>query len=427
MNPRIAYLAPEIPSVSATFVYREMAAVERQGVTVVPFTMRRVPSTAVSRDGLPWQDRVEVLYDEKLRLVGGALAFALRHPWRALRTLGRALADTASGTFARPRARWKVPAQALAGLHLARRLRRRGVAHLHVHFANAPATIGMYAAQAAGLPFSITAHANDLYVEASLLREKIERAAPFCTISNANRAALEASLPGLQGTVALVRCGVDLARFPPRERRRAVPARVVTVGRLVPKKGFDVLLRAVSELVRFWPEIHVEVLGDGPEREALEQEASALGIAQRVRFHGAVDADTVQAALATAACFALPSRLDPDGDRDGIPVALMEAMATAVPVVSTRVSGIPELIEHGRTGLLATPGRAADLAACLHKSLGDAEGAHVLALAGRDTVLEAFDQDRNAGRLLDLIHVRHAMRPDAVRMPVPSLALGAVR
>jgi len=408
---RVAYLAPEIPSVSATFVYREAAAVEEEGVPVETYSVHAVDPASVSAEARPLSARTEALYARKGRLLSGALRTALRHPLRSARTLATALGDTLRGRFARPGQRARVLAQALAGLALAGRLERRGVRHLHIHFAHAPATLGMYAALAAGIPFSVTAHANDLYAEASLLREKVDRAHAFVTISEANRRFLAVELGERAARrVGLVRCGIDLRAFAPRAAEPAGPPVIFALGRLVPKKGFDVLIRALAEVAPGRPDLTLEIAGDGPERAALEALARDLGVGAAVRFLGVVGRDAVLASLRRATVFALPCRLD-GSDRDGIPVALMEAMAVGVPVVSTRISGVPELVESGGSGLLVPAGDAPALARALSRLLGNPALRARLAAGGRARVVAEFEQGANARRLLAAI--RAPARPSA--------------
>ncbi|MEM7309044.1 MAG: glycosyltransferase family 4 protein [Planctomycetota bacterium] len=289
----------------------------------------------------------------------------------------------------------RLAGQALAGIALGRTLLRRGIEHLHVHFAHAPATVGMYAAAYAGIPFSVTGHANDLYVHPQLLRAKLRRATPFATISEENRRFLLRELGAVAARVKLVRCGVDTERFQPHGARDDVPL-VFSTGRLVPKKGLDLLLKSLARVVTPW---RCVIAGDGPQHAELQRLARRLGIARRVRFLGAVDTATVRSYLRRAHVFVLPCRQAADGDIDGIPVALMEAMAMEVPVVSTRVSGIPELIEDRVSGRLVAPENTLELTYAISEILACSEHARSLGRAARAKVAAEFDLHRNARRL----------------------------
>jgi glycosyltransferase involved in cell wall biosynthesis len=394
MRP-IAYLAPEIPSVSGTFVFREILAMEGEtGRTVLPYSLHRVGEEAISADGRSFLPRVRVVYEAPLARLAGALRFTLRHPRAVLNAGAVVLRDLVR----RPsRHGWKLFPQFLAGLWLAGELEERGAEHLHVHFAHSPGSVGMYASLVSGIPYSVTAHANDIYVHGRLLEEKIRRSRAFLTISEANRTYLRARLGPVAETIGLVRCGIDRARFASKLDRDGEPL-VFTVGRLIPKKGFDVLLRA---LARTSPSIRCVIAGDGPQREELEELARTLGLEDRVRFLGAIDTERVRFWLRNARVFALPCRRTPEGDVDGIPVALMEAMSSGCPVISTRISGIPELVQDGVSGLLVEGGDEEALARALDRLLGDPVLARSLAEGGRRVVDAEFGLRRNARALFE--------------------------
>jgi len=400
----IAYLASEIPSVSATFVYREIAAFRSVGFKVAPFSIHPVARESVSPDGMPFFDETDVLYCSRLRMAKSAISTAIRHPLGTLKATITAVTDTLRGSFSQPGQRWKVLAQLFAGLALAERLDRVKTRHLHIHFAHAPANVGMYAALASSIPFSITAHANDIYVEASLLGEKLARAQTFATISEANRSFLREQFGELGRRAQIVRCGVDVNEFTPHsDSSNSSNLTVFALGRLVPKKGFDVLLWATAKLSSTMPGLRVRIAGDGPQDDALKQLAADLGISDQVEFLGALTKDQVRSELAQAAIFALPCRIDSSGDVDGIPVCLMEAMAAGVPVISTRLSGIPELIKDGETGLLVDPEAHEQLAASIKAVLSSPKLAKSLTSKARAFVEQQFDLTANALTLAALI------------------------
>jgi len=395
---RIAVLGPELPSVSMTFVYREAALLERQGLTVVPFSLHTPSLEGLDAEALSFAAKVQPIYGRGLAIARDALLQCVKRPKATLASLGLALRDVVRGRFTSVRQRCILLGQWSAGMALAHRIRRSGCEHLHVHFSHSPATVAMYAAHAAGVPFSVTSHANDLYVHASLLREKVQRAQPFFTISEANREFLRSELGELGGQVLLSRCGVDTTRFSP--STRADGTTLLGVGRLVPKKGFDLLLRAFARAAKARPELRLVIAGDGPERGALETLGRGLGLEDRVSFLGQVTGEQVLEQLAEASAFVLPCRKATDGDRDGIPVVLMEAMACGVPVISTRLSGIPELINDRESGRLVEPGDLDSLEAALRERFEHPRLAEERAVAAREHVLEAYDSADNARRLI---------------------------
>lgn len=405
----VAYLAPELPASSETFVWREIDAHRAAGLDVAAFSLRRPTGGGVPADVRARFADVDALYSDPARFAADALRHCVARPLASLRTLLLAARDFVRGGFRSRGARWRVPLQAFAGLALARRLRRRGARHLHAHFIHAPATVAMYAASAAGIGFSCTAHARDLFVEGSLLPEKLRRAAFVVAISECNRAFLAERAPASAARVVVVRCGVDAAALGRLadlrvEREAAIsqaraPFRVVSVCRLVRKKGVDVLLRALAALVAEGRDATATIAGDGPEGAALRRLAEELGIADRVRFLGRVEASEVPSLLAAADAAAMACRVEPDGDRDGVPVALMEAAAAGVPVVATRVSGLPELVSHDETGLLTSPDDPAATARALARLCDDAGLRARLAAGARRRVAEEFDAAANAARL----------------------------
>jgi colanic acid/amylovoran biosynthesis glycosyltransferase len=392
---RVAYLAPEIPALSATFVYEELLALERRGVVVSTFSVHRPSAPAPGQEDLA--GRTRVLYGPGL--VASGLAGAIGSGARLFKAAGWLLADLASVGPWRAQA-FKLVYQWLAGARLARDLRRERCTHLHIHFAHVPAQIGMYAAALAGIPFTVMAHANDIFERGLLLRQKAARAAKMLTISQHNVEHLR-SVGVDERRLAIVRCGVS---FPPPPQWPAHVERpcyrIGTLGRLVEKKGIDTLLEALAGLRDLPWRWELEVAGDGPLRDALQARARALGIGEQVRFLGSLAHHEVSGWLGGLDAFVLACRPDSHGDMDGIPVVLMEAMSQGVPVVSTRLSGIPELVQHERTGLLCAPADAAALAAEIRRLLETPSLRERLARAARDHVDAEFGQSVNIDRLL---------------------------
>lgn len=392
---RIAYLAPEIPALSATFVYEELLALERRGFDVLPLSVHRPAAPAHGQAELA--RRTTVVYDRPKWLLAFVELLLLPFHRGLLKALGWLWSDLRDCRFCSGNAA-KLAFQFLAAGRVARLLTRHGCRHLHIHFVHVPTQIGMYASALAGVPYTCTAHANDIFERGLLLPQKAARSARMLTVSRHNLVhLLRLGVP--VGKLAVVRCGVSLAARAASGERRPGPWRIGSLGRLVEKKGMDVLLKAVAALP---PELapEVEIAGDGPLRFALETLAAELGIAERVRFVGALAHADVAAWLAGLDVFALACRPDARGDMDGIPVVLMEAMSQGVPVVSTRLSGIPELVIDGRTGLLAEPGDANSLAERLARLLDSAPLRGELAARALAHVRGEFGQDTNLDRLI---------------------------
>lgn len=394
----IAYLAPEIPALSATFVYEELLALERRGFRIKPISVR--PPAAPASDQKELAARVTNLYGgSRVKLVLGGVAglftFGRRAP-AALKLLFSDFLECGPHRLAS----WKLAYQFLAAVNLARILVSENCFHLHVHFAHTPAQIAMYASALSGIPFTVMAHANDIFERGLLLRRKAERAVCMLTISEYNRRYLESlGIPGER--LAVVRCGVSFATVPKSAAAgEGAGFRIGTLGRLVEKKGVDVLARAVAELRKSGREVDFRIVGDGPLKVELEQLVHELGIAQITRFEGSLAHHRVADWIRQLDAFVLACKKDANGDMDGIPVVLMEAMSQSVPVISTRLSGIPELVMDDQTGLLAEPGDHRDLARQIGRLMDSAGLGAKLAAGARERVADEFGQAKNLDRLV---------------------------
>jgi colanic acid/amylovoran biosynthesis glycosyltransferase len=415
-SPRLLYLASALPALSETFVWRELLGLRARGWTVHAASVH-----APQRDLAAAELRA--LADEALPIYGAGTAALLlaataelvTRPLYTLRTLLLAATDVLRATDAPWLRRLKGPWQALAGVALARRARPLGIAHIHAHMAHVPTSIAMYAARQLGVPFSFTGHANDLFQQRSLLRVKLRRAHFVACISHWHRALYRsiAALPDER--LPVVRCGVAT---PPLPASRPAPARprILAVGRLVPKKGFDVLVRAMGQLVASGRAVSCDIIGGGPQRGELATLVAALGLAEHINLLGPRDHADVQAALTMADLFVLPCRVDPSGDRDGIPVVLMEAMAAGVPVVSGDLPAIRELIRDGHTGRLVAGGDAHALAGVLAELLDSRTQRERLRREGYAWVADEFSFDVNLVRLE--VALRHGAAGDRPALPV---------
>jgi glycosyltransferase involved in cell wall biosynthesis len=392
----VAYLAPEIPALSATFVYEEIHALERRGIHVTPFSVHFQSSIASEQQEL--LARTEVLYSRHA-LSGGITG--LLHVARNFSGLPLALSWLVSDIIAcgSLRAAVKLAFQFIAGARLASGLKKNKCCHLHIHFAHVPTQIGMYAAAFSGLPFTVTAHANDIFQRGFLLVSKSKRALYIFCISDFNRQYLLSNgLPDEK--LVVVRCGVSfpsVARIP---KPHCGTVRIGSLGRLVEKKGFDILLRTFAKLAAIYPRIELSIAGDGPLRQELEQLAQQLGLGVNVAFIGSLSHYQVANWMQSLDMFVLACKKDAHGDMDGIPVVLMEAMSQHIPVISTRLSGIPELVIHQSTGLLAEPGDVASLAEQIQRNLMDPAQARSMAEQGARHVVQEFGQDVNIDRII---------------------------
>lgn len=386
------------------------AVVDR--VAAVPSYLPRTASMSGS-SVLPW------LRANAGPFVPALVAVARRHPGRLARAAASAGRHAVRGRKGwRPRSIYLK--ELLQAVEVAERVERAGdVEHLHAHFAHGATTVTWLASILTGIPFSFTGHAKDIYQAslnpAGLLERKLRAASFVVTCTGANRDHLLRIAPS--ATVHLVYHGLnaDFRRLidesagldPARDPRTAAGAdrlRVVSVGRLVPKKGFDVLVDAVAVLCDQGVDVELVIAGeDGDARPDVWQQILDRGLRNAVTLIGPQRQDELLALYRGATVFALACRIVDDGDRDGIPNVLVEAMAAGLPVVSTAVSGIPELVHDGRNGLLVPPEDASALADALHLVHKDPALRAQLAAAGRGTVDERFDGERSARQLAALL------------------------
>lgn len=401
MDVVVAYLAPEIPGISTTFVYEELLALERRGIRVHPLSIHCPVSPAKDQTSITM--RATSVYDKsKLSIAIGSLGYLFCMPGlrKSLCWLLSDLRKTGLNLVF-----FKLCFQFLAAAKVAQVMRDKGVMHLHIHFAHVPTQIGMYAAAMAGIPFTVMAHANDIFERALLLPTKAQRSKKFLTISDFNRAYLEScGVPA--DKLAVVRCGVRVSDVVlPQVGSAKLRFRIGSLGRLVEKKGFDVLIEAVGVLKQRGHELELLIAGDGPLRNELTTLVEQLELSQEVTFVGALSHSEVPAWMAALDAFALACKPDTNGDMDGIPVVLMEAMAQGVPVVSSRLSGIPELVMDQRSGLLAEPGDVQGMATQLERLMACPEYAKALAEHGQAHVRNEFGQDVNIDRLLSHMNI----------------------
>ena len=397
----IAVIVKGYPRLSETFIAQELLALERRGLVLALFSLRH--PTERERHPIHAEIRAPVVYlpeylhDEPARV------------WRAWRKVRRLPGYSAARNawwrdLVRDRTRSRVRRFGQA-LVLAAEMPEE-VVHLHAHFLHTPASVARYAAILSARAWSCSAHAKDVWTTPEWdLREKLDGCAwtTTCTAVNATRLR---ELAGPAREVDLNYHGIDVARFqqPAGARRSsdggdmAAPVILLAVGRAVDKKGFDDLLRALALIPRevHWRMIHI---GDGPLRDVLEAMARTMGLSGRIEWRGPQPHGQVLDAYRASDIFVLPCRVSADGDRDGLPNVLLEAQSQSLVCVSTRISGIPELIEDGTTGLLVDPCAPKELAEALCRLITDPELRQRLGEAGFARTRQRFSMDAGADRL----------------------------
>ncbi len=409
---KVAYLLKTFPKLSETFILNEILELERQGLELHIFSLRE-PSEAKMhaavaevRAGvkrLRYVTPVPALhripferYAQRLQRSNDRWFIFLRRPIRYLRTLL---------FHARQGGRKRYFEQALG---LARELLRGGFTHLHAHFANEPTSVAQLAHHLTGCAFSFTAHAKDIYLtDRDDLAGKIAAAEFVITCTGFNRKYLTEVAAG-NAPIHVCYHGVDLSRFSGeredvRASRAAEPPVILSVGRFCEKKGFPYLIQACYRLKRKGRHFVCRIVGFGPLQQELEELIAKLELQDCVFLAGKMTQDKLIHEYRRADLFVLPCLVTDDGDRDGIPNVLVEAMAMRIPVVSTPVSGIGELVDHMENGLLAAEKDSEALAAAMETLLDDPPLRHRLGANGRQKVMDGFSLDRSTAKVRDLL------------------------
>ncbi len=405
--PPVAFILKGYPRLSEAFIAQEILALEQRGLEISIFSLRQ--PTDRRRHGLHDDIRAPVRYLPE---------YLWRQPWRVLTAWWalrrRPAYRLARATWWRDFQRDPTPnrgrrfGQALVLVHeLPDEIER-----LHAHFMHTPGSVARYASLLSGLPFSISAHAKDIWTIADWeKREKLQAASWTTTCTGVNAQHLSELAPGAD--VALIYHGLDSGRFPAvshaqmRDGSDAQdPLVILTVGRAVEKKGFDVLLEALAGCNLSWRLVHA----GGGRLDPLEAQARRLGLEARIDWLGALDHGALLELYRGADLFVLPCRIARDGDRDGIPNVLMEAMSQGTPVVSTGVSAIPELIDDGDSGILVPPDDAAALRSAISMLARNPARRRQLGDAGAARVAAAFAMAAGIDRLA----ARFALNPEAL-------------
>ncbi|MEO7296291.1 MAG: glycosyltransferase [Candidatus Limnocylindria bacterium] len=399
---RLSYVIGTYPALTTTFIDREITALIDLGVDVRIVSMRR-PRTAPSEAQRPLADRTEyVLPPSTLRFAASQLRWLVRRPFTYLHALAYLLTRRHEHG-----SRLRTIAHFLMGAEVASRLRQRADGHLHAHFADRAATVAYVAGRLLGTGYSLTAHANDIYLNPNLLPMKIGNSRFTATCTEYNLAHLRNVLaPSAARRVLRIYHGLELGTYARLGAAGSDAPIIVSVGQLKEKKGLRYLVEAVALLRDRGLDVACRIIGDGPLRADLAELIRHHRLEDRIVLLGALPHNEVIDHYAAAKIFALPCVVAEDGDRDGIPNAILEGMASGLSVVSTPISGIPEVVHHETTGLLVPPADASALADAIGRLLRDEGLGRTLGQGARAFVIDAFDVHRNAERLLDAISER---------------------
>jgi colanic acid/amylovoran biosynthesis glycosyltransferase len=411
---KLAYVVSRFPASAEIWIVRELDALAARGdYELALWSLFPARESVVHPAAERWLPRLN--RPPAWRGIAAIAYWLVRRPSALLRAVARTIAGT-----------WRHPDTLLRSLACvpfaaanACQIERSKVEHVHAHFATYPALCAWLCKRLCGVTYSFTAHAYDIFMSQDLLSEKVAAAEFVVTISEFNRRFLRDFGGDDRTPVRVVHCGIDPSRydFRPRVPRRDRP-RALCVASLEEKKGHSILLSALARDPRL-ARLSVDLVGDGPKRDELERETASLGLEDRVRFHGALSEETVRHMLGTADLFVLPSIVAANGQAEGLPVSLIEALASGVPVVASRMSGIPELITDGVTGILTPPGDAVQLAHALNRVL---DGGELDLARGRAFVEAEFDVRRSAAQMTELFGAGPVGATAAPRRPEVAVA-----
>jgi glycosyltransferase involved in cell wall biosynthesis len=397
--PPFAYLFERFPSFGQTFCYREVAQLDRQGIRPPIFSIRN-PKDEPSQD---WDTRivkrVHYLPEEK----------ELLHDVRRALKKGKVTPEIVAAVD-----EWGRRTDFLRlyqAVYVGLRLQQSGVEHVHAHFAGMAARTAFWINKFLPISFSFTAHANDIFAPRGFeigLDKLVDAARVIVTETDYAAKFLRERFPERAGRIHRIYNGLDLGEFG-RADFCSTPPLIIAVGRLIAKKGFADLIRACGLLAERGRLFQCEITGEGPLENELRAQIEHLNLQDRVALSGAKPQREVRQRLAAASVFILPSVVDTEGGMDNLPTVIMEAMATGLPVVSTDIGGIPEMVVQNETGFLVRPGDAVTLAGAIEKVIDDRSLAQKLGHAGYQRAQELFSIEKN---VRDLCAVINAGRGD---------------
>jgi glycosyltransferase involved in cell wall biosynthesis len=388
----VAYLFERFPSFGQTFCYREVAELERRGTRVHVFSIRR----PVDEPAQDWDkqlvERVHYLPEEKVLVA---------EVDRVLRS--KAVSDETRAAVEK----WGRQSDFLRlyqAIYVGTRLQETGLRHVHAHFAGMAARTVWWIREFFGIPYSFTAHANDIFAPRDFvvsLARLIENAATVVTVSDFAVRLLQERFPPGAAKVHRVYNGVDLSRFQPADFAGNPPA-ILSIGRLIEKKGFADLISACAHLRSRGCAFTCSIIGEGPLEETLRAQIAAEGLEKWVELTGPQTQEQISRRLAHATIFALPCTHEADGGMDNLPTVIMEAMAAGLPVISTPLGGIPEMVEPGVNGELVPERNPEAVSVAIERLIADPDKARSLGSRGREIAREKFSIETSARQLQEL-------------------------
>lgn len=401
MTKKVAYIMSRFPHLPETFILREMMEVEKQGILVGLYPLIVQKQKVIHPDAQKWLERAHRLPWLSREIFAANRRYFFKNP----RRYAALFLQIFWGNLASP----KFLARALAlfpkTLRMAEMMQAEGIDHIHAHYATHPALAAWLIHQLTGIPYSFTAHAHDIYVDRTMLAAKVRDADFVVAISQFNRQFLAQQLGDWTlAKTQVIHCGIAPERYQAAAKTSSGRFELLSIGSLQPYKGQAYLVEACALLLARGFDFRCRIVGGGELAPELEKLIRARGLTQRVILSGAQTQESVAQMLAEADCYLQPSIITPSGKMEGIPVSIMEALACALPVVASDISGIAELVRPGQTGWLVPQKDPAALAQAILSVASSPQEAARRALAGRELVLREFGISDNIHRLSLLLN-----------------------
>ncbi|MBN1266401.1 MAG: glycosyltransferase family 4 protein [Anaerolineales bacterium] len=401
---KVAYVMSRFPHLPETFILREMSEIEDLGWEVCVYPLIHQKQHVVHPEAQRFLAKVRYSAFLSIRTMAANISQCFRDPFRYLRIFTVMVRGNLSSLKFLHRSLVIFP----KAVQMGRKMQAEGVDCIHAHYATHPALAAWIINRFFSIPFIVTVHAHDIFVERAMLYEKLWQAAHIITISDFNRKFLRDRIgEWVEVKCTTNHCGVFPEKYSSQKESRNGLFSIISTGSLQPYKGQKYLIEAARLLMERGVPFRCTIIGAGELNTSLSAQIQAAGLRERVELAGPKNEDEVAAYLKQADCYVQPSIVDRSGKMEGIPVSLMEAMATGVPVIASSLSGIPELVEHNRSGLLVPPGDPDVLAESIFRLWNDPALAAELAANGKEVVSAKFNVHKNApfvskllGRLL---------------------------
>ena len=402
-NKKIAYIVTRFPTPTETFIIREVEEIKRKGIEIKIFSLKSIDHQKITKAGLNYliPDTSYLPYILSIQTLKSLIYFLFNQTGQTLELVFKIIKTH----IKKPGPLFKTLIIVPKALNIASILREQKITRIHAHWATIPTTAAWLISELNNYEFTFTAHAWDIFKQDIMLEEKIRSAKKVITCTKYNKKYLLEKYPQINpDKIEVIYHGLNLDKIEIPDRSEHKGFTMLSVGRLVRKKGFDVLLRACEKLVEKGVQFNCQIVYvEGESRNEIFDLHNKLGLKEHVEFIPEMPQEKLYEYYYHSDCFVLPSIISETGDRDGIPNVFLEALATGLPVVSTDISGIPEIVINNKTGLLVEPNNVDGLAAAIEKLYLNKNLRAELGHAGRELVSEKFDNRVNVDRLLSNI------------------------